>query len=164
MMRRPPISTRTYHSVPTRRSSELPRAALDRPVNPVRGCSGAGLAFAVDDELERGELAQAHGAAGVELLGRYADLGAEAELLAVDEAGGGVHDDGGGVDLAGEALCGSQVGGDDRLAVAGAVAGDVGDGGIEGVAHPHGQLQVEELGGVVVGGGGGGAAVAQGQP
>src|SRR3546814_4635526 len=55
----------------------------------VRGCSGAGLAFAVDDELERGELAQAHGAAGVELLGRYADLGAEAELLAVDEAGGG---------------------------------------------------------------------------
>src|SRR3546814_14666233 len=85
----------------------------------VRGCSGAGLAFAVDDELERGELAQAHGAAGVELLGRYADLGAEAELLAVDEAGGGVHDDGGGVDLAGEALCGSPVGGDERLAVAG---------------------------------------------
>src|SRR3546814_3086783 len=139
MVRRPPRSTRTDTLFPDttlcrsprertrigrrRRPSSQPRAALDRPVNPVRGCSGAGLAFAVDDELERGELAQAHGAAGVELLGRYADLGAEAELLAVDEAGGGVHDDGGGVDLAGEALCGSQVGGADRLAVAGAVAG-----------------------------------------
>ena len=61
----------------------------------------AGLAVAVDDELEGGELPQAHGAPGVELLGGDADLGAEAELLAVDEPGGGVHEHGGGVDLVG---------------------------------------------------------------
>ena len=60
---------------------------------------------------------------------------------------------GGGVDLAAEAVGRAEVVGDDRLAVPGAVAGDVGDGGVERVDHPHGQLQVEELGGVVLVGG-----------
>ena len=83
------------------------------------------------------------------------------ELLAVDEAGGGVDEDRGGVDLADEAVGGPQVVGDDRLAVAAAVAGDVGDGGVEGVDHPHRQLQVEELGGVVVVGGDGRHPVAE---
>ena len=67
------------------------------------------LPVAVDDVLHARELAQPHGAAGVELLGGDADLGAEAELGAVDEAGGGVDDDGGGVDLAAEPLGGAQV-------------------------------------------------------
>jgi hypothetical protein len=62
--------------------------------------SGADLAVAFDHVLGRRELAEAHRAAGVELLGADADLGAEAELLAVDEAGRGVDEDGGRVDLA----------------------------------------------------------------
>ena len=45
------------------------------------------------------------------------------ELLAVDEAGRGVDEHGGGVDLAGPAVGGGEVGGDDGLAVARAVAG-----------------------------------------
>ena len=56
--------------------------------------------FPVDDVLRGGELAQAHGPAGVQLLGADADLGAEAELLAVDEPGRRVDEHRGGVDLA----------------------------------------------------------------
>ena len=51
--------------------------------------------------------------------------------------------------------------GDDGLAVAAAVAGDVGDGRVEGVDDPHRELQVEELGGVVVVGGDGGHPIAE---
>ena len=51
------------------------------------------LTAAVDDELGAGQLAQTHGAAGVELLGSDADLRALAELAAVGEAGGGVDID-----------------------------------------------------------------------
>src|SRR5690606_5591935 len=135
-----------------------PRAGLDRWVNPYRPCgagagsggSAPGLAAALDDELQGGELPQPHRAASVQLLRGDADLGAEAELLAVHEAGGGVDEDRGGVDLLREAAGRPQVGGDDGLAVAAAVAGDVGDGGVERVDDPHGQLQVEELGGVVL--------------
>src|SRR4051794_20363630 len=83
--------------------------------------SAPGLAGAADDVLGGGELAEAHGAAGVELLGADADLGAEAELFAVDEAGRGVDEDGGGVDLGGEAVGGGEVGRDDGLAVTRAV-------------------------------------------
>ena len=60
-------------------------------------------------DLVGGELPQAHGAAGVELLGADADLGSEAELLAIGESGRGVDDHCGGVDLAGEAVGGGQV-------------------------------------------------------
>ncbi len=114
----------------SRPSASLP-AALDRPVNRFSARPSGGssrLAGAADDVLGGGELPQPHGAAGVELLGADADLGAEAELLAVDEPGRGVDQDGGGVDLAGEAVGGGQVGGDDGLAVTGAVPGDVVDG------------------------------------
>ena len=72
-----------------------------------------------------------------------------------------VHEHGGGVDLADEAIGGADVVGDDGLAVAGAVAGDVGDGGVEGVDDPDRELQVEELRGVVVVGGEGGDPVAE---
>jgi hypothetical protein len=40
--------------------------------------------------LVAGEFAETHGAAGVELVGGDADLGAEAELATVGEAGGDV--------------------------------------------------------------------------
>src|SRR5690606_19609637 len=73
------------------------------------------------------------------------DLGTEAELLAVDEAGRGVDQDGGRVDLGGEAVRGPEVGRDDGLAVPGAVAGDVVDGLVEAVDHPDRQLQGQEL-------------------
>ena len=62
--------------------------------------SAADLAVAPDDVLVGGELAQAHRAARVQLLRRDADLGAEAELLAVGEARRRVHDHRGRVDLA----------------------------------------------------------------
>ena len=68
------------------------------------------------------ELAEAAGAAGVELVGADADLGAEAELAAVVEAGAGVDHHGRAVDLGHELARRGQVGGDDRLGVARAVA------------------------------------------
>ena len=91
---------------------------------------------ALDDVLGGGQLAQAHRAAGVELLGADADLGAEAELLAVDEAGRGVDEHRGGVDLAGEAVGRREVAGDDGLGVTRAVAGDVVDRLVERVDDP----------------------------
>ena len=60
------------------------------------------LTVALDDPLGRRQLGQGHRAAGVQLLGRDADLGAEAELAAVGEAGARVDHDGGRVDLGGE--------------------------------------------------------------
>ena len=89
------------------------------------------LPVAVDDVLHARQLAQPHRAAGVQLLGGDADLGPEAELAAVDEAGRGVDEHGGGVDLATEALGGAQVAGDDGLGVPRPEAGDVVDGGVE---------------------------------
>lgn len=50
------------------------------------------------------ELAQAHGAAGVEFVGGDADFGAEAEFAAVGEAVGDVVENAGGVDRAQEAI------------------------------------------------------------
>ena len=73
---------------------------------------------AVQDVLGRGQLAQADRAAGVQLLGRVADLGAHPELEPVGEAGRGVDVDAGRVDAAGERVGGRLVGaGDDRLRV-----------------------------------------------
>src|SRR4051812_16541588 len=80
------------------------------------------LAVPSDDVLAGGELLEGHGASCVELLGGDADLGAEAEALAVDPAGGGVYQHGGGIDLAGEAVGRLEVVGDDGLGVARRVA------------------------------------------
>src|SRR5699024_5001485 len=52
-----------------------------------------GLSVAVDDVFAGGQLFHTHGAAGVHLLGRDADLRAQTELAAVGEAGGGVDID-----------------------------------------------------------------------
>ena len=67
---------------------------------------------------------------------RDADLGAEAELLAVDEAGRGVDHHRGRVDLGGETVGRLDRPGDDRLGVARAVAGDVVDGLVERRRRP----------------------------
>ena len=68
------------------------------PRRPIRATQGRSLAVALDQVLERAQLAQADRAARVELLGRVADLGAHAELAAVGEARRGVDVDAGGVD------------------------------------------------------------------
>ena len=57
--------------------------------------SGADLAGAGDDVFVGGEFFEAHGAAGVEFVGRDADFGAHAEFAAVGEAGRGVGVDAG---------------------------------------------------------------------
>src|SRR5438105_14964478 len=67
--------------------------------------SGSNLPFTPDDVLVRGQLAQTHRAARVELLCGDADLGTEPELLAVGESRARVHLDSRGVDLFGELPC-----------------------------------------------------------
>ena len=96
--------------------------------------------------LVRGQLAEAAGAAGVELVGADADLGAQAELAAVVETGAGVDHHGRAVDLGDEPLGRGEVGGDDRLGVARAVPGDMSDGLFERVDDGDGQDLVEILG------------------
>src|SRR5262249_17563924 len=86
------------------------------------------LSVAVDDPLGAGQLAEAGGASGVELVGADADLGAEAELAAVVEPGAGVDHHGRAVPLGHEPPRGGQVAGHDRVGVARAVPGDVPDG------------------------------------
>src|SRR5680860_1405095 len=79
-----PVSAR--YSTPARRvrtsSIELNRSATALSPH---------LAVAPDDVLVRGQLAQAHRTARVQLLRRDTDLGAEPELFTVDEPSGGVH-------------------------------------------------------------------------
>ena len=85
----------------------------------------------------------------METVGADADLGAETEFEAIIEAGGRVPEDGGAVDFGEEAAGGRFVGGHDRVAVAGAIAVDDGDGLLEGIDNADGDDVVEELGGVV---------------
>src|SRR3954447_26618165 len=145
--------TRAWPGRPTQRRAaphhrSLREARATPPMVTVRSC--ADLAVALDDVLHGRQLAQPHRAAGVQLLGADADLGPEAELLAVHEASGRVHEHGGGVDLAGEALGGAQVPGQDGFAVASAGTGDVGDGGLEVGDPADRQLHHQDLAGVVL--------------
>src|SRR6476661_3304062 len=59
--------------------------------SPAKRSGSAHLTVAHHHVLGGGHLRQPHRAAGVQLLGGDADLGAEAELAAVDEPAGGVH-------------------------------------------------------------------------
>jgi hypothetical protein len=61
------------------------------------------LSRPIDEVLVAAQLREAHGAAGVEFVGGDADLGSEAELAAVVEAGAGVVEDDGAVHLVLEA-------------------------------------------------------------
>src|SRR5262245_65631456 len=89
-------------SMSRNRSSSSWRGGRITDRSPAGSASAADLPFAPDDVLLGGELAEAHRAAGVELLGRDADLGPEPELLAVDEPGRRVDKHRGRLDLAGE--------------------------------------------------------------
>src|SRR5262249_57129046 len=91
----------------------------------------SGLSLSVNDVLGGRELAQAHRAAGVQLLRADADLRSEAELFAVDETRRCIDENGGGFDFAREPRCGLEIASDDRLAVARAKATDVRDGVID---------------------------------
>src|SRR5213592_4118489 len=82
------------------------------------------------------------------------DLGAEAELVAVGEAGGGVYEYRCGVHLGEEAARGAVVLGDDRLGEARRVARDEGEGGVERGHDGDAQDEIQVLG-VPVGVGGG---------
>ena len=74
-------------------------------------CAGVGADLAGASELVfvGGEGLGGKGAAGVELLGRDADLGAQAKLAAVGEARAGVGIHGRGIDRVQEALAGILV-------------------------------------------------------
>ena len=77
------------------------------------------------DPPKRAELFEAHRAVGVQLGGRDAHLGTEAELITIVEAGGSVHEHEARIDLADETLTLGLVAGHDRFGVKRAVAGDV---------------------------------------
>ena len=100
-----------------------PDASTTHPVGrgegsrPVRCASGRRRSTTY---LVRGQLGQAHRAAGVQLLGGDADLGAEAELAAVGEPGRGVDHHRRRVDPGDEPAGGGCDVGDDRLGVPGA--------------------------------------------
>src|SRR5690349_3979352 len=106
----------------------------------------ADLAFALDDPLRGGELGQAHGAAGVELLRGDAHLGTQAQLPAVGKPCGGVDDHGSGVNLGDEPLGVGEAVGEDRFRVSGGPGPDVLDGFVQAVHHGHSQVQVHVFG------------------
>src|SRR4051794_34573559 len=115
------------------------------------------VTVAGDDPLVGGQVVGAHRPAGVEFVGADADLGAQAVLAAVGEAGAGVDDDRGAVDAGGEALDGAGVGAEDRVGVMRTVVVDVVDGGVDRVddfdADDVGEVLLVP---VLVGGGDGG--------
>src|SRR5690348_2873336 len=90
---------------------------------PVR--SRTNVTRALDQVLERAELAQPDRPSCVELLGRIADLGAHAELAAVGEPSGRVDVHARGVHPELEGPRGFGVAGDDRLGMPRAPAVDV---------------------------------------
>ena len=101
---------------------------------------------ALDEVLERAQLAHADRASGVELLGRVADLGAHPELPAIGEPGRGVDVHARRVDA--ELERPRRVGrpGDDRLGVTAAVRVDVLDRLGGRVDDPDRQLEREIFG------------------
>src|SRR6478735_12073969 len=111
--------------------------------------SAPDLTRTADNVLVGRQLLEAHGAAGVELVGADADLGAEAELVAVVEARRGVPEHDGAVDAVEEFLRDGGVLRHDRVRVVRAMGLDVLDGGIDPVDDPHREDEVEEFGAVV---------------
>src|SRR5215472_19266510 len=107
--------------------------------------STANLSVPLHDPLHGGEGDEPHGAPPVEAAGRDAELGAQAELAPVVEAGRRVDGDASGVDLAPPAKGVGLVPRADGLRVTRAVPRDVGERAVEAVDHPHGQDGVEEL-------------------
>src|ERR1700712_112047 len=87
----------------------------------MRAGSRPRLPGAVDAIFEAGQLLGADRAAGVELAGGNADLGAETELATVGELGRGVMQHDRGIDLVEELRRGGGVFGHDRIGVMRAV-------------------------------------------
>ena len=82
----------------------------------------------------------------MELLGGDAHLAAQTELAAVGKAGGGVDVHGGAVHPVNKGIGVGGVFGDDGLAVAGGVGGNVSDGLVHTVHELHGQDIVQKFG------------------
>src|SRR5262245_47068764 len=104
------------------RSAGITRPA-DREAG--NGRSRPDLPAAADAVFEAGELIDPDRPAGVKAAGGNADLGAETELAAVGELGGGVVQHDRGIDLAQEFVRRGAVAGDDGIGVMGAVAIDM---------------------------------------
>ena len=97
-----------------REVAEMGRVEACPPRMPMRRAhrataSSADVPVALDEVLERAQLAQADRPAGVQLLGRVADLGAHPELAAVGEARRGVDVHAGRVDAELERARGGRV-------------------------------------------------------
>ncbi len=122
------------------------RAAVGEGMGIGAAVVGHEVALAADDVFVSGEAFEANGAAGVDFAGADADLGSEAEAEAVGEAGAGVEENGGGVDLVEEAGSGGGVRGADSLGVGGAVLVDVVDSLVEGVYDAEGEGEVAVFG------------------
>ena len=106
----------------------------------------ADLAVAVDDVLVAAQLGQPHGAPGVELLGGNAHLTAKAKLAAIRKAGRAVDIDRGAVHRGGKLSGMGVVLGQNGLAVAGGVGGDMCNGFLHAVHDFNGQNVIKELG------------------
>src|SRR6478609_3617947 len=126
MMPKPTVSSATLWCSPSAAARAISVATVIRSPFRARARSralnqsmrsGPDLPGAPREPLRAGQLGQPHGAAGVQLLGRDADLGAEAELPAVGEAGRGVDQDAGRVDLREESFRIGVVLRHDRLGV-----------------------------------------------
>src|SRR4051794_32715391 len=122
-----------------------PRIPIAANLSPPTSRSSADVPVAFDEVLERAQLAQPDRAAGVQLLGRVADLRPHPELAAVREAGRRVHVHARGVHTELERARGCRVEGDDRLRVAAAVAPDVIDRLIDGGDDRHRERRAEVL-------------------
>lgn len=108
--------------------------------------AGGEVALPANDVLVGGEAFEADGAAGVDLGCADAYLGSKAKAEAVGEAGAGIEEDGGGVDLVEEAGGGGGVGGADGFGVGGAIAVNVVDGVVEGGDDADGEGEVAVFG------------------
>ena len=115
----------------------------------------ADLAVAPDDVFVGTQLGQAHGAAGVQLLGGDAHFAPQAELAPVGETGGAVDVDRRAVHRRGEQVNVAGRLAEDGVAVAGGVGGDVGHRVLYAVHDAHRQDVVQKFGVEVLGAGGG---------
>ena len=107
------------------------------------------IVVAADLVLVDGQTLQADGTTGVDLVGADADLGSEAVAHTISEAGGGIPVNARGVDCAHELLRLCGIGGQDAVGVARGVVVDVSDCVLKGGDGLDGDVEGEELAGVV---------------
>ena len=114
------------------------------------GDSSSGLLpdvpVAQHNEFLAGQSFQSHRAARVDLVGGDADFRAEAILEPIGEAGGCIDHHRTGIHLAQETAGAAIILGNDRIGMLRTIGGDVLDGLIEPVHHPHAQDRRQILG------------------